>query len=73
MVCDVKCHFCRTPLPEPGNSHVIFAGNERLPEFEPYPVCVQCLKFHKLVPRKLISGATLQRAETGPLRPPGAP
>jgi hypothetical protein len=60
----MKCHFCRCDLPEPLCTHVVFAEGSlhRIdPTLDPYPVCMRCLKFHKLKACKLVSKSTLQR------------
>lgn len=54
-----KCHFCDKELPEPPSSHTIYAAGvlHRAPgpegELPYYPVCLACLKFHRLQPREL--------------------
>lgn len=62
----IACHFCGRELPEPLHSHVVYAEG-RLHRADPmlplYPVCVACRRFHKLIPRKLVSRATIERGE----------
>jgi hypothetical protein len=53
---ETRCHFCEKELPEPPSKHTIYAagalhrGDAELPF---YPVCLACLKFHRLQTREL--------------------
>jgi len=51
-VAGLKCYYCKKYLPEPGTDYIIIAETDKKDPML-IPVCVACMKFHKLKPAEL--------------------